>query len=320
MKINNNYFNKYLKKNYIFENSPNIAVAVSGGPDSMCLLFLLNIWIKQNNGSLVALIIDHQLRDESNIEAQHIGDYLSKKKILSSIIKINKRNIKKRSMAEARDNRFNSLLDYCKKNNILHLFLGHHLDDDIENFLIRKIAGSNFEGLRGIENKMILKNIRILRPLIDINKTAILAYNNLNKIQYVEDPTNKNTSYTRTLVRNFLLNDPINKKNIKNDFGIIRKNFKFYKKMIFQSFHEVLIKITNKSIFIDCQIFFNKDEIIQSKIIEIVYKYLKSSRGPLRYKKIALFLEKLKNSTGSELNLAGLLIKKYNFIIIFIAK
>ena len=70
MKITQNYFEQYLKQNYIFEKSPKIAVAVSGGPDSMCLLFLLNNWIKKKKGSLIALIIDHQLRKESNLESK----------------------------------------------------------------------------------------------------------------------------------------------------------------------------------------------------------------------------------------------------------
>ena len=114
MKITNQYFEKYLKDNYLFEKKPKIAVGVSGGPDSMCLLFLLRIWVKKKNGILTALIIDHQLRKESNLEAKYIQKYLTNQKIFSKIIKISKQKIKKKTMAEARNNRFKSLLNYCK--------------------------------------------------------------------------------------------------------------------------------------------------------------------------------------------------------------
>jgi len=319
MKITQNYFEQYLKENYIFEKFPRVAIAVSGGPDSICLLFLLNNWIKKNSGSLIALIVDHQLRKESSLEARYISNYLSSKNILSKIIKIQKKNIKKKTMEEARNNRFNCLLNYCKKNNILHLFVGHHFDDNLETFLIRKIAGSNFEGLRSIKNKMISNNLQVLRPLIDINKKDIFTYNKFHKIKFVLDPSNHNLNYTRTIVRNFLLSETSYTDSIIKDFEIIRENYAYYKKMIFHSFHDVLIKINSRSIFIDDKNFSFKDELIQSKIIEIIYKYLKFSKGPLRYKKIRYSLVKLKKPTTSKLNLAGLMIKKENSMIKFIS-
>ena len=64
-----------------------------------------------------------------------------------------------KKMKEARDNRFYKMSNYCLKNNILHLFLAHHQDDNIETFLLRKIAGSNLEGLSSIKLKSSYKNI-----------------------------------------------------------------------------------------------------------------------------------------------------------------
>ena len=69
------------------------------------------------------------------------------------------------NMSEARKNRFEKLTNYCQKNHILHLFLAHHYDDNLETFLLRKIAGSNIEGLRSIQNKTIINKLQIIRPL-----------------------------------------------------------------------------------------------------------------------------------------------------------
>ena len=88
MKIIQKNFNKYLKKNFLFENNPKIAVAVSGGPDSMALTFLLQNWVKKNNGSLVALIVNHKLRSESSIEADIVKAFLQKKKIQTKILTV----------------------------------------------------------------------------------------------------------------------------------------------------------------------------------------------------------------------------------------
>ena len=149
---------------------PRVAVAVSGGPDSMAIVFLLKQWIKRNKGSLIALIVDHQIRKDSNLEAKHIKKYLSQHRIKSRLFKIDKKNIIKKNMREARENRFNQLIKFCKKNNIFHLFVAHHYDDNLETFLLRKIAGSNFEGLCGIQKKINIDNVQVLRPLLEFNK------------------------------------------------------------------------------------------------------------------------------------------------------
>ena len=159
MKLNNINFIKFINLNFVFEKNPSIAVAVSGGPDSMALLFLLNKWIKLEKGEITALIIDHRLRLNSSNEAQKISKYLNKNKINTKILTVYKRNVKKRSMNEARINRYNLLTNYCKKENILHLFVGHHKDDNLETFFNRKISGSDFEGLQSMKF-LTLKKVR----------------------------------------------------------------------------------------------------------------------------------------------------------------
>ena len=102
MKILQKQFNQNLNKNFLFENNPKIAVAVSGGPDSMALTFLLQNWIKNNNGTLIAIIIDHQIRIASGIEAKQVKKNLDKLKIKSKIIKIKKIDIKKKKYARSK--------------------------------------------------------------------------------------------------------------------------------------------------------------------------------------------------------------------------
>ena len=120
-------------------------------------------------------------------------------------------------------------------------------------------------------------------------------------------------------VGDYLEKNVSNKNHVEKDFKKINENFSYFQKVIFKSFNESLIQINGKSIFIDTKVFFLKDKIVQSKIIEISYKYLKFSRKPTRYKKIQSMLEIFSKKITSELNLGGLTIKKDDLVIKFIS-
>jgi len=204
MKLTNKEFIKNIEKTYSFEKKPSVAVAVSGGPDSMSLLFLVNAFIKYKKGKLIALIVDHRIRKNSKEEAKFISTYLDKNNINSQILTVNKDKVSKKSMNEARNNRYNLLTDFCIKNNILHLFIAHHKDDNLETFLNRKIAGSDFYGLRSMSEFSLYNKVCIIRPLLNFSKETLLDYNKKNKIEYINDPSNFNLEYTRPIIRNFL--------------------------------------------------------------------------------------------------------------------
>ena len=192
MKLTNKEFIKNIEKKYTFEKNPSVAVAVSGGPDSMSLLFLVHAFINYKKGSLTALIINHNIRNNSKQEAKHIFTYLKKYHINSRILSVDKNDVKTKSMNEARNNRYNLLTNFCIKNNILHLFVAHHKDDNLETFLNRKISGSDFYGLKSIAEISLYNKVCIFRPLLRYSKNTLLAYNKKNKIEYINDPSNLN--------------------------------------------------------------------------------------------------------------------------------
>ena len=317
MKILQKSFNQYLNKNYFFEKKPTIAIAVSGGPDSMCLVYLLKNWITMNKGNIVALIIDHHLRKESKKESYLIKKYLLKNKISTKVIRINKKLVIKKSMKEARENRYEKLIKYCIRKNIFHLFLAHHYNDNIETFLIRKLSGSNFEGLRGMQCKTINNSVQILRPLLFNTKKEILKFNLKNKILYINDPSNFNTKYTRVVVRKFLDKNKILSIKVKKDFEKIEKNYPIYLQMVYEIFNKMIIKINNNNIYIESDKFFEQNKEIQIKIIEIIYKYLMPKRESIRSKKIYNLLENFLMKNIVKSNLGGMDIKKDHFSINF---
>ena len=247
MLLNEINFFSYLNNLKCFEKYPHVAVGVSGGPDSIALVYIINKWIKSKQGKLSALIFNHRIRSNSEQESYRVRDILIDLNISARILKTKKNKPIKKNMAQARNNRFEGLITFCRKNHIHHLFLGHHFDDNLETYLIRKINGSNFEGLGSMEEITYFKKIQILRPFIKINKNSILSFNKKNKLVFINDPSNKDVNYTRVKVRNFLQNNKY-KKSIKYDFINLKKEMPYYKHMVWKCLIDTLDEVKPKSI------------------------------------------------------------------------
>ena len=321
MKLTNKEFIKNIEKKYTFEKKPSVAVAVSGGPDSMSLLFLVNAFIKYKKGELIALIVDHRIRKNSKEEAKFISTYLNKNNINSQILTANKDKVSKKSMNEARDNRYNLLTDYCIKNNILHLFIAHHKDDNLETFLNRKIAGSDFYGLKSMSEFSLYNKVCIIRPLLNFSKDALLNYNKKNKIEYINDPSNFNLDYTRPAIRNFLKkSDQKTIKEINKDF----ENILFYSPYFIQMILEILLKnivhVESKQIVISPHNIKNLNEITSENIIRRIYQFLFYQSKAPRSKKTRILINEMKKLNFNFFNLKGMIVKKNDNFLTFSKK
>ena len=319
MPLNYRIFKSLLKNFEYFENKPHIGVGVSGGPDSMALAYLLNKWIKHKKGKLTAIVFDHSIRNNSRTEAFQVKKILKDLGIHSLVIKPNKNKPIKKNMSNARDNRFEGLIKICKKNNILHLFLGHHFDDNIETFLLRKINGSNLEGLYSINQTSYLNNIQILRPLIEIDKKSILTFNKINKLHFINDPTNNDLNYTRVKLRNFLQNNKY-KKEVKKEFLKIKKQIPEYKKMIWETLIKNLINISASQIKISFDNLMKFDDLIIEKHILSLLKFLNTKKVQTKSSKIMILIDTLKKPSFKTFNLSGIIIEKNSHFITFSQK
>ena len=316
-----NYRNfKFLINNLeYFENKPDIGVGVSGGPDSMALVYLLNKWIKYKKGKLTAIIFDHGIRHNSKIESLQVKKMLTDLDIYSLIIRPNKNKLIKKNMNNARDNRFEGLIRVCKKNNILHLFLGHHFNDNMETYLLRKINGSNLDGLESINKTIYFNNIQILRPLIEINKKSILNFNKKNKLNFISDPSNNDLNYTRVKLRKFLQNNKYERK-IKADFINIKKQIPDYKKMIWETLIDNLIQVSAKQIKINLKKLMKLDDLIIEKHILCFLKFFNKNKAKTKSSKIIILINILRKPSFKTFNLSGIIIKKNSGFLIFSQK
>lgn len=183
-----------------FEAQTKIAVALSGGIDSMALTILAQKWLREFGGSLVALTVNHNLQKTSKEDAKKVDKICTKLEIKHEIIEWKHYGVDSNIQSEARRARYDLLTEYCKQNDILHLFVASHLEDKVENFFIKLSRSSGIFGL--IESKIIfLNNIRICKPLFNFTKQECANVLESTNTPHVQDITNFQTKYFRNQVR-----------------------------------------------------------------------------------------------------------------------
>jgi len=192
-----------------YEPCPHIGVAVSGGGDSMALVLLADRWARVHGGRVSALTVDHGLRKESRKEALTVRRWLKRRGINHHILTWTKeaRDIGagvaggSNLQARARDARYGLMENWCLNKSVLHLLLGHHRDDQAETFLMRLSRGSGLFGLAAMASVTEKPAHRLLRPLLDCNRVHLELFLKREKQIWVEDPSNKDTKYTRVRIR-----------------------------------------------------------------------------------------------------------------------
>jgi len=200
-------FKNTVKKHDLLKKKDKVILGLSGGPDSVCMLYqFLNIK-KDYKLHLVGAHFNHGLRKEADQEEIFIRDLCSQLGI-SCISE--KKDVNKFAQGDsleqtARDLRFDFFLKCVRQTKIRKIALAHHRDDLIETVLMRFIKGSGLRGLRGFLPKSKFKSATIIRPLIELQKKEISNWLKNNKISYSIDKSNFEDRFLRNKIRLKLL-------------------------------------------------------------------------------------------------------------------
>jgi tRNA(Ile)-lysidine synthase len=184
-----------------FEHAPRLAVAVSGGADSMALALLTDSWARHRGGAIAALTVDHQLRPESVAEARQAGAWLAARGVAHHTLVWDGPHPAGDIQAAARAARYRLLEDWCTEHGYLHLLTAHHREDQAETFWLRLARGSGLDGLAGIAAVSERAQCRVLRPLLDVPPERLRAWLRHEGQPWIEDPSNRNVEFARVRVR-----------------------------------------------------------------------------------------------------------------------
>lgn len=186
------------------ETITSIAVALSGGPDSMALCALVQEWAQGRGMRVHAITVDHALRPESAAEAQQVGDWVSQSMpdVTHVVLRRDPATITAAKLQEqARADRYRLMSDYCHAQGIAHLCLAHHQDDQAETFLFRLCKGSGLDGLAAMRVQSTVHDIALIRPFLGMGKDRLIATCQARGLPFVNDPSNKNYQFARVRFR-----------------------------------------------------------------------------------------------------------------------
>lgn len=182
-----------------------LAVACSGGSDSLALALLAAEWGRARGIMVTALIVDHRLRRESGAEARQVAAWLRQRQVAAHILPWTGRKPKANRQAAARDARYRLLQRWCRAHEVRHLLLAHHMEDQAETVLLRAIRGSGVEGMSAmVPRRTLAGGVQLLRPLLDVGRDRLRAALRLRGQGWIEDPSNRDPSYARVRVRQAL--------------------------------------------------------------------------------------------------------------------
>ena len=186
-----------------FEPAPHVAVAVSGGSDSLALCLLAAAWARRRRGRVTALTVEHGLRPESAAEAAQVARWLKARGIAHCLLPWRGEKPKSGVQAAARTARLARLAKWCARHHVLHLLSGHQLEDKASTVLLRLSAGSGGTGLAAMPLVQDLEAedgsaVRLIRPLLSVPECRLKAVLRDNAQAWLDDPSNRNPAYART--------------------------------------------------------------------------------------------------------------------------
>jgi len=196
-----------LKKHALIQKKNKIVIGVSGGPDSVALLYLLNSLKEELKLKLHIAHLDHILRKDSSKDRKFVEDLAKKLNLPITCAEVNVKELAKRGSLEeiARNIRLGFLFKVAKDVKADKIALGHNLDDQAETVLMRILRGTGLSGLSAILPKRDIAGYQIIRPLIEIRRSEIEAYLRKKRIKPRRDPTNSEDIYFRNKIRNKLI-------------------------------------------------------------------------------------------------------------------
>lgn len=287
-----------------------VIVAVSGGPDSMCLLDnLLSIKEKLEIKEIVVAHVNHQIREEAQSETEYVEEYCKHKKIrcFTKYVNIPQIALEQRIGTEeaGRNERYKFFDEVAQKINADKIAIAHNLNDNAETVLMHLMRGSGISGLCGIKASV---EGRIIRPLIKCERTEIEQYCKEKNLDPKFDKSNNDNTYTRNKIRNELI--PYIQNNINPNIiqtlsrlsELVIEEEKFMEKTILKNYTNIMINedLLKGEIILDLRKFNELERVIKSRIILLAVQKIFGNTKHIEKKHIEDIIKLCCNNIGNK--------------------
>ena len=186
--------------------APAIVLAVSGGPDSIALMWLAARWRRTlaRGPRLIAVTIDHGLRAEAKAEARDVKRLARALDLPHRTMRWTGAKPKTGLPAAARAARYRLLAQAARAGGATHILTAHTRDDQAETLLMRMLRGSGIAGLAAMARQSERDGVLLARPFLHVSKSQLIATLKKAKLGFADDPTNRDPSFTRPRIRTLM--------------------------------------------------------------------------------------------------------------------
>ncbi len=185
-------------------SAPHIALAVSGGSDSLALLHLVQDWrvtLGSEAPEVSVLTVDHRLREGSGDEAEAVAAACAALDMRHETLAWRGDKPEAGLPEKAREARYGLMTDWCVAHGATHLGVAHTQDDQAETVIMRLARGSGLDGLSGMAPVSLRAGISLVRPLLDLQRHALRDYLGARGVMWIDDPSNEDPQFERIRVR-----------------------------------------------------------------------------------------------------------------------
>ena len=297
---------KTIKKYNLIEANDKIVLGVSGGPDSLFMLNILNKLKETLQIELVVAHVNHMIRSEADEEEQFVKGFCEEINVefYSKRIEVEKyANNNKIGLEEAgRKVRYEFFEEILEKVGANKIAVAHNKNDKVETMIMHVLRGSGISGLQGIQ----AKTNKIIRPIIEIERSDIEKYCAEQNLNPRIDKSNFDNTYTRNKIRNVVI--PYIKEEFNPNFietmtrlsEVISEENEFLNKLTENEYKNILISKTNQEILLDLRKFNELDNIIKKRIILYTVSNLRGGSQGIEKVHIEDIVKLCQNNIGNK--------------------
>lgn len=273
-----------IKKYNLIKENDSIVIGVSGGPDSICLLHILNEIKNELNFKIYVAHINHMIREEADEETEYVKDFCENLGIECYIKRIDvveiANNLKRGTEETGRQIRYEFFNEILEKTNSNKIATAHNNNDKVETILMNILRGSGTSGLKGIE---AIRDNKYIRPLINTSREEIEEYCKTNKLEPRIDKSNNENIYTRNKIRNIVIPyikqefNPNIIKTINRLSEVANEENEYLNKVTENEFNKLLLEKANNSYVLNLKDFNKLELVIKRRVILYTINELLSS-------------------------------------------